>query len=57
MRARRATHSRAPVVEPTPQGTLGELDPNAIHTSGIFVDAVVRADMDYCVLREGKLNG
>ena len=24
--------------------TLGELDPNAIHTSGIFVDAVVRVE-------------
>ena len=32
--------------------TLGELDPNAIHTPGIFVDAVVRANIDYCVLRE-----
>lgn len=32
--------------------TLGELDPNAIHTSGIFVDAVVRADLEYCVQRE-----
>ena len=37
--------------------TLGELDPNAIHTSGIFVDAVVRANIDYCVLREEKFNG
>ena len=33
----------------------GELDPNAIHTPGIFVDAVVRADIDYCVLREESL--
>jgi acetate CoA/acetoacetate CoA-transferase alpha subunit len=32
--------------------TLGELDPNAIHTPGIFVDAVVRADVEYCVMRE-----
>jgi len=37
--------------------TLGELDPNAIHTSGIFVDAVVRANIDYCVVREEALNG
>jgi acetate CoA/acetoacetate CoA-transferase alpha subunit len=37
--------------------TMGELDPNAIHTSGIFVDAVVRADIDYCVIREEKFNG
>jgi acetate CoA/acetoacetate CoA-transferase alpha subunit len=36
--------------------TLGELDPNAIHTSGIFVDAVVRANIDYCVLREERFN-
>ncbi len=36
--------------------TLGELDPNAIHTSGIFVDAVVRADIDYCVIREEVFN-
>ncbi len=26
---------------------LGELDPNAIHTSGIFVDAVVRTELLY----------
>ena len=32
--------------------TLGELDPEAVHTAGIFIDAVVRADIDYCVLRE-----
>jgi acetate CoA/acetoacetate CoA-transferase alpha subunit len=32
--------------------TLGELDPNAIHTPGIFVDAVVRANVEYCTLRE-----
>lgn len=37
--------------------TLGELDPEAIHTSGIFVDAVVRADVEYCMLREEKFNG
>ena len=36
---------------------MGELDPNAIHTSGIFVDAVVRADIDYCVMREEAFNG
>ena len=35
---------------------LGEIDPNAIHTSGIFVDAVVRANIDYCVMREEVLN-
>ena len=32
--------------------TLGELDPNAIHTPGIFIDAVVRANVEYCTLRE-----
>jgi acetate CoA/acetoacetate CoA-transferase alpha subunit len=32
--------------------TLGELDPNAVHTSGIFVHAVVRADLEYCLQRE-----
>jgi acetate CoA/acetoacetate CoA-transferase alpha subunit len=37
--------------------TLGELDPEAIHTSGIFVDAVVRANVEYCTLREEKFNG
>ena len=37
--------------------TLGELDPNAIHTSGIFVDAVVRANVEYCTIREEKFNG
>lgn len=31
---------------------LGELDPNHVHTSGIFVDSVVRANIDYCVMRE-----
>jgi acetate CoA/acetoacetate CoA-transferase alpha subunit len=36
---------------------LGELDPNQVHTSGIFIDAVVRADIDYCVLREEAING
>src|SRR5664280_931060 len=36
--------------------TMGELDPNAIHTSGIFVDAVVRANVEYCTLREEKFN-
>ena len=36
---------------------LGELDPNQVHTSGIFVDAVVRANIDYCVLREEAING
>ncbi|MCX6373121.1 MAG: CoA transferase subunit A [Actinobacteria bacterium] len=35
---------------------LGELDPNHVHTSGIFVDAVVRANIDYCVLREEAIN-
>jgi acetate CoA/acetoacetate CoA-transferase alpha subunit len=34
---------------------LGELDPNAIHTPGIFVDAVVRANIDYCIMREEVL--
>lgn len=37
--------------------TLGELDTNSIHTPGIFVDAVVRANIDYCVLREEAING
>jgi len=36
--------------------TLGELDTNAIHTPGIFVDAVVRADIGYCKLREEKFD-
>jgi acetate CoA/acetoacetate CoA-transferase alpha subunit len=36
--------------------TLGELDTNAIHTPGIFVDAVVRSDTSYCVLREEALD-
>ena len=36
--------------------TLGELDPKAIHTSGIFVDAVVRANVEYCTLREETFN-
>jgi len=37
--------------------TIGELDPEAVHTPGIFVDAVVRANIDYCVLREEGFNG
>ncbi len=37
--------------------TLGELDTNSIHTSGIFVDAVVRSNTSYCTLREEALNG
>jgi acetate CoA/acetoacetate CoA-transferase alpha subunit len=36
---------------------LGELGPNAVHTPGIFVDAVVRANIDYCVAREEVING
>ena len=28
--------------------SIGELDPEKIHTPGIFVDAVVRADVSYC---------
>ncbi len=36
--------------------TLGELDPEAVHTPGIFVDAVVRANVQYCTLREEKFN-
>jgi acetate CoA/acetoacetate CoA-transferase alpha subunit len=36
--------------------TLGELDTNAIHTPGIFVDAVVRSNTGYCVLREEALD-
>jgi acetate CoA/acetoacetate CoA-transferase alpha subunit len=35
--------------------TMGELDPEAIHTSGIFVDAVVRANVSYCTVREEPL--
>jgi acetate CoA/acetoacetate CoA-transferase alpha subunit len=36
--------------------TLGELDTNSIHTPGIFVDAVVRSNTSYCILREEALN-
>ena len=36
--------------------TLGELDPNAIHTSGIFVDAVVRSNVEYCTIREERFH-
>jgi len=36
--------------------TLGELDTNSIHTCGIFVDAVVRSNSGYCVLREEGLD-
>jgi acetate CoA/acetoacetate CoA-transferase alpha subunit len=35
--------------------TMGELDPEAIHTSGIFVDAVVRANVSYCTVRDEPL--
>lgn len=28
--------------------SIGELDPEKVHTPGVFVDAVVRADMTYC---------
>ncbi len=35
--------------------TVGELDPNAVHTSGIFVQAVVRANLEYCVHRTEAL--
>jgi len=31
---------------------IGELDPEEVHTPGIFVDAVVRANIGYCVVRE-----
>lgn len=34
--------------------TLGELDPNSIHTSGIFIQSVVRANLEYCIQREEK---
>ena len=36
--------------------TLGELDTNAIHTTGLYVDAVVRSNVGYCTLREEGLN-
>ena len=37
--------------------TMGEMDPEGkIHTSGIFVDAVVRADIEYCTMREENFN-
>ena len=36
--------------------TLGELDTNSINTCGIFVDAVVRSDTGYCVIREEGLD-
>jgi len=26
----------------------GEIDPESVHTQGIYVDAVVRSDMSYC---------
>ena len=32
--------------------TMGELDPEAVQTPGIFVDAVVRANVGYCIVRE-----
>ena len=35
--------------------TMGEIDPEGIHTSGIFVDAVVRANIEYCTMREENL--
>jgi acetate CoA/acetoacetate CoA-transferase alpha subunit len=35
--------------------TMGELDPEAIHTSGVFVNAVVRANVSYCTVRETPL--
>ena len=31
--------------------SLGELDPNHVHTPGIFVDAVVRSELLYCAER------
>jgi acetate CoA/acetoacetate CoA-transferase alpha subunit len=31
--------------------SIGELDPEKIHTPGVFVDAVVRADVTYCGAR------
>ena len=31
--------------------SIGELDPEKIHTPGVFVDAVVRADVSYCGAR------
>ncbi len=34
---------------------LGELHPEHIHTSGIYVHAVVRANIEYCTLREKSL--
>jgi acetate CoA/acetoacetate CoA-transferase alpha subunit len=37
--------------------TMGELDPEGIHTSGIFVDAVVRSNVEYCTIREEAFNG
>lgn len=30
---------------------MGELDPESIHTQGIYIDAVVRSDLQYCVER------
>jgi len=37
--------------------TLGELDTNSIHTPGIFIDAVVRADVGYCTRRDEVFHG
>lgn len=37
--------------------TLGELDTNSIHTPGLFIDAVVRADVGYCVVRDEVHHG
>ena len=31
--------------------SVGELDPEKVHTPGVFVDAVVRADVTYCGAR------
>ncbi|MGO8685404.1 MAG: CoA transferase subunit A [Thermoleophilia bacterium] len=34
---------------------LGELPPECVHTSGIYIDAVVRSQLEYCTLRESAL--
>ena len=51
-----AMNARFTIAEVENLYTLGELDPNAIHTSGIFVNAVVRSNVEYCTLREEKLD-
>ena len=43
-----ATCAKYVVAEVQNIRSVGEIDPESVHTQGIYVDAVVRSDVSYC---------